>query len=112
MTASNHPTGAQYALRSADGRVTAEIAQVGASLRAFTVGGVDLVPRYPLDAATPAGSGTVLVPWPNRVRDGRWTQRGRQRQLAITDRRRATPRTACCGSRRTRLRHRMKHPSR
>ena len=85
MTATNHPTGAQYALRSPDGRVTAEITQVGASLRAFTVDGVDLVPRYALDAATPAGSGTVLVPWPNRVRDGRWTQRGETRQLALTD---------------------------
>jgi aldose 1-epimerase len=85
MTAANFPTGAQYALRSADGRVTAEITQVGAALRAFTVDGVDLVPRYPLDAATPAGSGIVLVPWPNRVRDGRWTQRGETRQLAITE---------------------------
>lgn len=85
MTAANFPTGAQYALRSVDGRVTAEITQVGAALRAFTVDGLDLVPRYPLDSATPAGSGIVLVPWPNRVRDGRWTQRGETRQLAITE---------------------------
>ena len=85
MSASNFPTGAQYALRSADGRVTAEITQVGASLRAFAVDGVDLVPRYPLDAASPAGSGIVLVPWPNRVRDGRWTQRGTTYQLALTE---------------------------
>jgi aldose 1-epimerase len=85
MTAANSPTGAQYALRSADGRASAEITQVGAALRGFTVDGVDLVPRYPLNAATPAGSGIVLVPWPNRVRDGRWTQRGETRQLAITE---------------------------
>jgi len=85
MTAASYPTGEQFGLRSADGRVTAEITQVGASLRAFTVDGVDLVPRYPLDAATPAGSGIVLVPWPNRVRDGRWTQRGETRQLALTE---------------------------
>jgi len=85
MTAASFPTGAQYALRSADGRATAEITQVGAALRAFTVDGVDLVPRYPLDAATPAGSGIVLAPWPNRVRDGRWTQRGETRQLALTE---------------------------
>jgi len=85
MTAVNFPSGAQYALRSADGRATAEITQVGASLRAFTVDGVDLVPRYALDAATPAGSGIVLVPWPNRVRDGRWTQRGETRRLALTE---------------------------
>jgi len=85
MTAASFPTGAQYELRSADGRATAQITQVGASVRAFTVDGVDLVPPYPLDAATPAGSGIVLVPWPNRVRDGRWTQRGETRQLALTE---------------------------
>lgn len=85
MTDVHHPTGEQHRLRSADGRVTAEIAQVGAALRAFTVDGVDLVPRYPLDLATPAGSGMVLVPWPNRVRGGAWTQRGETRQLAITE---------------------------
>ncbi|WP_345801147.1 aldose 1-epimerase family protein [Microbacterium sp. AZCO] len=85
MTSTHHPTGAQFALRSADGQTTADIAQVGAALRGFTVDGVDLVPRYPLDSATPAGSGIVLVPWPNRVRDGKWTQRGETRQLAITE---------------------------
>jgi aldose 1-epimerase len=77
------PTGHRFRL-SADG-ATAEIAQVGAALRALTVDGVDLVPRYPDDAPAPAASGTVLVPWPNRIRDGRWTQRGVERQLALTE---------------------------
>lgn len=85
MTEMHHPTGDQHHLRSADGRATAEIAQVAAALRAFTVDGVDLVPRYPLDSPTPMGSGMVLVPWPNRVRDGIWTQRGTTRRLAITE---------------------------
>jgi aldose 1-epimerase len=85
MTDLTPPTGDQYSIRTPDGRATAEIAQVGAALRAFTVDGVDLVPRYPLGLATPAASGIVLVPWPNRVRGGRWTQRGETRQLAITE---------------------------
>jgi aldose 1-epimerase len=79
----NDPTGQR--IRIGDSRVTAEIAQVGAALRALTVDGVDLVPRYPDDALTPAASGVVLVPWPNRVRDGRWTQRGVTRQLALSE---------------------------
>ncbi len=79
------PTGRQFALASADSRVTAHIAQVGASLRGLTVDGVDLVPPYPLGTAAPAASGTVLVPWPNRVRDGRWTQRRHTRRLAISE---------------------------
>ncbi|TDN90877.1 aldose 1-epimerase family protein [Microbacterium sp. BK668] len=85
MTETHYPTGEQYVLASTDGRVTAEIVQVGAALRALAVDGVDLVPRYPLDIPAPAGSGMVLVPWPNRVRGGRWTQRGETRQLAITE---------------------------
>ncbi|MDJ1113925.1 aldose 1-epimerase family protein [Microbacterium dauci] len=77
------PTGARY--RLAEGNVTAEVSQVGAALRALTVGGVDLVPRYPDDAVTPAASGIVLVPWPNRIRDGKWSDDGEERQLAITE---------------------------
>lgn len=77
------PTGTQIALQL--GEVTAQIAQVGASLRSLRVGGVDLVPPYPLAQPTPACSGVVLSPWPNRVRDGRWDDEGTPRQLAITE---------------------------
>ncbi|MGV2902912.1 aldose 1-epimerase family protein [Microbacterium sp. AGC62] len=77
------PTGAQITLRLGD--ATAQIAQVGASLRSLRIGGVDLVPPYPLDQPTPACSGVVLTPWPNRVRDGRWDDDGTSRLLAITE---------------------------
>ncbi|MFJ2503326.1 aldose 1-epimerase family protein [Microbacterium sp. NPDC087592] len=77
------PTGAQITLRLGD--ATAQIAQVGASLRSLRIGGVDLVPPYPLDRPTPACSGVVLTPWPNRVRDGRWDDDGTSRLLAITE---------------------------
>ncbi len=77
------PTGHRFRLEHEG--ASAEIAQVGAALRALTIDGVDLVPRYPDDVPAPAASGTVLVPWPNRVRDGRWTQRGQTRQLAVSE---------------------------
>ena len=77
------PTGTQIDLRLGD--VTAQIAQVGASLRALQIGGVDLISPYPLDRPTPSCSGVVLVPWPNRVRDGRWDDDGTARALAITE---------------------------
>lgn len=77
------PTGIQFHLRR--GGVTAHIAQVGASLRGLTVGGVDIVPPYPLGTPAPSCSGVVLVPWPNRVRDGVWTHEGQQQLLAITE---------------------------
>ncbi|WP_029265281.1 MULTISPECIES: aldose 1-epimerase family protein [unclassified Microbacterium] len=77
------PTGAQISLRR--GEVTAQIAQVGASLRSLRIDDVDLVPPYPLELPTPACSGVVLVPWPNRVRDGEWDDDGTARRLAITE---------------------------
>lgn len=81
------PTGAQIhlALQRDGHTVTADITQVGASLRGLTVDGVDLVVRYPEGTPAPGASGVVLVPWPNRVRDGKWTQGGTERQLAITE---------------------------
>lgn len=77
------PTGPRFHLADGDSRV--EVATVGAALRAFTVGGVDVVPRYADTLPTPASSGVVLVPWPNRVAGGAWTQRGTTRQLAVTE---------------------------
>ena len=46
------------------------VAAVGASLRQYSVGGRDVVLPYDEDAMAPAFSGTVLAPWPNRLRDG------------------------------------------
>lgn len=83
MQTPHDPTGRRFTIRSNDAVV--EITEVGASLRAFAVGGVDLVPRYADGRSAPAASGIVLVPWPNRVRDGRWTQRGESYQLAVTE---------------------------
>lgn len=77
------PTGIQTHLTR--GGVTAQIAQVGASLRGLTVGGVDLVARYPEEIPTPSCSGVVLAPWPNRIRDGAWRDGEAVRQLAITE---------------------------
>ncbi len=77
------PTGSRFHLRGEHS--SAEIAQVGAALRALTVDGVDLVPRYPDDLPTPAASGVVLVPWPNRIRDGKYSFDGEDLQLAISE---------------------------
>ncbi|MEJ1089500.1 aldose 1-epimerase family protein [Microbacterium sp. Mu-80] len=77
------PTGIQIHLRR--GAVTAQIAQVGASLRHLVVDGVEIVPPYPEDAPAPSCSGVVLAPWPNRIRDGIWQDGDTTRALAITE---------------------------
>lgn len=81
------PTGARIhlALERDDHVVTAEVAAVGAALRALTVDGVDCVARYPDGMAAPGAAGIVLVPWANRIRDGRWNLDGEAQQLAITE---------------------------
>lgn len=77
------PTGVQLHLQ-ADG-VRAQISQVGASLRHLVVGATTVVPPYPDDAPAPSCSGVVLVPWPNRIRDGIWIDGDETRALAVTE---------------------------
>lgn len=77
------PTGIQFHLRR--GEATAHIASLGASLRGLRIGDVDLVPPYPDGTPTPLCAGVVLVPWPNRIRDGRWRHEGVSQQLALSE---------------------------
>lgn len=80
-------TGTQHLLHldGPDGPVTAVVAELAASLRRVQVDGTDLVQDYGADALPSGASGIVLVPWPNRVRDGRWTLDGTVQQLDITE---------------------------
>ena len=64
------PSGHQYVIAHADQR--AEIAQVGATLRTFTVDGLDVVDGFGADERSVDGRGQVLAPWPNRLTDGRY----------------------------------------
>lgn len=77
------PTGEQYELRLGD--QTAVVTEVGAALRLYTVGGRDVVMPFGVDEPSPAVHGGVLVPWPNRIRDGRYTFDGVEYRLALTE---------------------------
>ncbi|BDZ44915.1 hypothetical protein [Naasia aerilata] len=81
------PTGEQFRLTldGARGFVTATVTELAASLRALTVGGIALVHEYPDHLTPPYGAGIVLVPWPNRVRQGRWMLNGAEQRLDITE---------------------------
>jgi aldose 1-epimerase len=81
------PTGEQFIIEGPtdSGYAVATITEVGASLRALTVDGVDLVQRYPEGSPPSLGAGVVMAPWPNRVADGRWDYNGVAQQLSITD---------------------------
>jgi aldose 1-epimerase len=77
------PTGVQIHLDA--GGVHAQISQVGASLRHLVVGETTVVPPYPEDRPAPSCAGVVLVPWPNRIRDGIWIDGDETRALAVTE---------------------------
>lgn len=75
----------ELTLEAAGRSVRAVITEVAAAVRHLSVDGVELTASYPADAPAPFSSGIVLVPWPNRVRDGRWVYEGRTLQLDITE---------------------------
>jgi len=81
------PTGEQFELETstASGDLKATITAVAAGIRTLSINGIDLVPPYGEDQTPPMGAGIVLAPWPNRIRDGRWTHDGVTHQLAITE---------------------------
>lgn len=81
------PTGEQFALETStsSGDTRATITAVAAGIRTLSINGIDLVPPFGEDQTPPAGAGIVLVPWPNRIRDGRWSHDGVDHQLVISE---------------------------
>ncbi len=83
MSTSPPPSGAQIELRAGDH--TATIVEVGAGLRRFAVGEVDVVEPYAEDRIADGARGAILAPWPNRVGDGRYTFGGIDHQLDLSE---------------------------
>ncbi|WP_295776432.1 aldose 1-epimerase family protein [uncultured Microbacterium sp.] len=82
-TASVPASGTDATLRH--GAYEAHIASVGASLRALTFDGRDLVVPFAADEVRPAFRGATLAPWPNRVVDGAYSFGGHSYELALSD---------------------------
>lgn len=71
----------EVTVTSGDAELTVDLR--GGGLRRLAVGPWDVLDGYE-PGVVPAGRrGGVLLPWPNRIRDGRWTWQGRQLQLEI-----------------------------
>lgn len=77
------PSGDQYPIEAAGYR--AVVTQSGGALRTLTYAGRDLVDGFAEDRSSPGGRGQLLVPWPNRIRDGRYSFGGQDLQLALTE---------------------------
>jgi aldose 1-epimerase len=77
------PSGQQWTIRS--GEHEAVLVEVGGGVRAYRVGQADVVFGYADTELCPGSAGAVLAPWPNRIRDGRYTFAGEAYQLTITE---------------------------
>jgi aldose 1-epimerase len=77
------PSGTQ--VRIAHGEHAATITEVGAAVREYTVGGRPVFTPFAEDEVAPAFNGAVLLPWPNRLRDGAYEVDGTTYQVPVSE---------------------------
>lgn len=77
------PTGEQHTISSGEHRAT--VTELGAGLRRYAVAGRDVLRGYAEATPVSAGAGQHLLPWPNRVRDGRYPWAGTEQQLVLSE---------------------------
>jgi aldose 1-epimerase len=76
-------TGAQYQIRAGDYEAT--VTGLGAGLRRLCHAGQPVLAGYQPDELPPAGAGQLLAPWPNRIDRGRYSFRGSDYQLDLSE---------------------------
>src|SRR5689334_4679504 len=77
------PSGEQIEIRH--GAHAATIVEVGGALRDYRVGDVAVLDGYRVDERCTGARGQTLLPWPNRLADGRYSFDGESHQLALTE---------------------------
>lgn len=71
----------EVVLAAGDARLAVDLR--GGGMRRLVVEDWDVLDGYPAGAVVEGWRGAVLVPWPNRVRGGRWTWADRHLQLDV-----------------------------
>lgn len=77
------PTGEQHEIALGDQR--AVVVQVGGGLRSYDVAGRPVLEGFAAEARPDGGWGQLLVPWPNRIRDGRYRWADADHQLPLSE---------------------------
>jgi len=77
------PSGAQHVIEH--GRHRAVIVEVGGGIRTLVLDAIDVLDGFAEDERASSGRGQVLQPWPNRLRDGRYTFDGETYQVALNE---------------------------
>jgi len=78
-----HPSGEQIELTR--GELRAVVVEVGGGLRSLALGAWEVLDGYGPEERVSSGRGQVLIPWPNRLRDGRYEWGGETWQLALSE---------------------------
>ncbi len=78
-----HPSGRQYGIRHGDQRAT--VVQVGGALREYEVAGFPVLDGFGVEELAGPARGQPLVPWPNRIADGRYEFGGRTLQVSLSE---------------------------
>jgi aldose 1-epimerase len=76
-------TGQQHDIAAGDYQAT--VTELGAGLRRLSYRGQPVISAYAADDVPPAGSGELLIPWPNRVDHGRYPFGGSTHQLDLSE---------------------------
>jgi aldose 1-epimerase len=79
----NAPSGEQFEI--ARGEQCATIVEVGGGIRSYSVAGRAVLDSYPREAICDGAHGAALIPWPNRLADGRYRFDGVEHQLALSE---------------------------
>jgi aldose 1-epimerase len=77
------PSGEQFEIARGEQRAT--IVEVGGGVREYAVGDRDVLDPYPREAICDGAHGAPLIPWPNRLADGRYSFDGAEYQLALSE---------------------------
>ncbi len=67
------------------GEKHAVIVEVGGGIRTYDVAGIEVLQPYAVDQMCDGAHGAPLIPWPNRLGDGRYRFDGEEHQLALTE---------------------------
>lgn len=79
----NPPSGQQYEISHGEQR--AVVVEVGGGIRRYDVGDRAVLDPYPRDAICDGAHGATLIPWPNRLGDGRYSFDGSAYQVPLTE---------------------------
>jgi aldose 1-epimerase len=77
------PSGEQWTISAGEYRGT--VVSVGGGLRGLAHNGREVLIGYAEDESAHAGIGQNLIPWPNRIADGKYSFGGDEQQLSLTE---------------------------